>query len=422
MKIFTELQMIKINFPKLILIICLLNLSNLIATAQDLQDLPALPKFDVSGFVNYEMIYDTYKSVEARDGEVPMFPFRRNLDSLGNDLNEVGQLQMLSILTRLKLKISSVKVLGADAHAIIEGDFFGNSEDNINTFRLRNAYFNLSWSKTSVLAGLFWHPLFVTDCFPEVVAFGAALPFNPLNRAPQLRVTQNFTPKLSLSGTITMHGPFRSKGPKDAQRNSGMPDTQLQLKYKSDDFLIGGTAGYKLLKPRLETDLGLKTDKTIGSYNLQGFLKADIKNFTLKFQTIYGTNLSSYVMIGGYGAQQDPTLVDDYDYQNLATLSSWGEISTAVKAFNFGLFYGYLESQGASGDFYSLGYEYGQDIAYLSRFSPRVYYNTDNFWIGLEYLITSAEYIEICDEHHKPIVCEDPVSNHRYMMSATYFF
>ena len=381
-----------------------------------------LPDINIGGFIRYEMLYDDYKTQVAREGEITLYPLRRNLDSLGNDLNKTSQLQMFSLQTRVNLKISGMEAMGADITGVVEGDFFGNAESNINTLRLRHSFFKLQWDKTSLVLGQTWHPLFVTECYPEVLSFGAGIPFQPLSRAPQARFDYKISKPFTVSGALLIHSPFRSKGPSDAQINAGIPDSQIQLKFKKENFVIGTTAGYKVLKPRLVTEAGVKTDKKVGSYNLQGFLKAKINKITLKLQSIYGSNLSSYVMIGGYGAQQDPDLVDDYDYVNLRTLSTWGELYTDINSFRLGLFGAYLVNKGANETYHSLGYAMGEDIESLSKISPRISYISDKVTLGIEYMNTSSSYANEYNQFGKASTTDDPVSNNRFLFSAAYKF
>ena len=145
-----------------------------------------------------------------------------------------------------------------------------------------------------------------------------------------------------------MHGYHSSAGPEDQQRNSGLPDSQLQLRYNPDNFLLGVTAGYKFLSPRDVTAGNIATNKNVGSFNLQAFSKITTSPVTMKFEVMYGENLSNYTMIGGYGAKgtpqdaQNPEFwASDYDYANLKTLSLWTDIHSNNKVLQWGLFAGY---------------------------------------------------------------------------------
>lgn len=379
-------------------------------------------KIEIGGFVRHEVIYDSYKIVDFREGEVILYPMKARLDNMGNDINQVNQIEMFALQSRAYVKAGGMEALGAKVNGIIEGDFFGNTNINMNTLRLRHAYFSMNWDKSALLFGQYWHPMFVTECFPEVLSFGAGVPFHPLSRAPQVRYTYSITNPLSVSGTMLIHSPFRSQGPSDAQRNAGIPDMQLQLKYNTGSFLLGATAGYKVLQPRIVTENNLKTDESIGSYNLQGFLKFKANKLVVKLESMYGTNFSNFIMPGGYGANADPAMVDDYGYTNLTTMSSWGELIYDLEPITLALFVGHIENLGPTDTYYSLNYAWGEDLKSTTRISPRVAYTKDKVQFGLEYMMTNAVYHDLAAGEFTVVSTDDPVVNHRILFSTAYFF
>ncbi|MFW5757096.1 MAG: hypothetical protein ACOCYO_00285, partial [Bacteroidota bacterium] len=281
------------------------------------------------GFVSYEAIFDTYRSVETRDGEMYLFPKKPVFDDNGADINKRNKLNMLSLQSRFGFRVDGPEVWGAKLKAILEADFFGIDQSSSRLLRLRLAYLELKWENTGLLAGNAFHPTFVMDCFPANISFAAAVPFHPLNRSPQIRISHNLSQSLSGSLSLLIHGYHNTPGPSDAQRNSGLPDSQIQLRFDKGNFLLGATAGYKFLSPRDSTNAGIATSKTIGSYNLQAFTRVKIQNFIFKLQGLYGENFSHFIMIGGYGAKgtnstENPFDWDaDYDYANLCTFSTW---------------------------------------------------------------------------------------------------
>ncbi len=204
---------------------------------------------------------------------------------------------------------------------------------------------------------------------------------------------------------------------------------QFQFRFHNDFIYTGFTAGYKLLKPRNETVLGEKTEKMIGSYNLQAFAAFKTKPVTVKLEGVYGQNLSNYVMLGGYGADVDPYMVgnEDYSYVNLNTLSIWSEVSTNFKKLNGGIFFGYSQNLGASEDYFSLttptlAYARGENIDHILRISPRVEYTSGKITLTLEHMFSSAVYGTTFDSKQKATDKADPTSNHRIIFGAKYFF
>jgi hypothetical protein len=380
------------------------------------------PVVNITGYAAYEMFFDTYKSVDTRDGEVYLYPKKAVYDIYGDDINKKLQTEMLSINSRINITGSGVKAFGAIAKGVIEGDFLGTSQDYTRMFRLRHAFVQLNWSKTELLLGQYWHPMFVTACFPATYSFGAGVPFNILNRSPQFRLTYSPTSSIDLMGALLIHGDFKNIGPAEAQRNSGIPDMQFQLRYKKDKFIGGLTAGYKFLTPRLVTADTIKTNETVGSFNVQVFGKLSTRPVTIKLMGIYGQNLSHFTMIGGYGASQDPVVVDDYGYTNLNTMSVWSEIHTNGEKFVVGIFGGYSANLGSYDKFYSLKYSRNEDIAHIFRLSPRVEFKSGKVSFVAEYMLAGAAYATEYTAKHRPTDWDKPTINNRITIGAKYNF
>lgn len=375
-----------------------------------------------SGYVGYSFFLDTYESATTRDGLVYLYPQKESLDVNGDDLNKNLQAQMIDVESRARMTVSGLTAFGAKSKVVIEGDFLGTGEAYTRLFRLRHAFMQLDWEKSELLVGQTWHPMFVTGCFPGVFSFGAAAPFNPLSRAPQVRYTLKPTSNLDFMGALLFHGDFKSSGPGDAQQNSGIPDMQFQFRFHNDFVYTGITAGYKVLQPRSVTAINTKTNEKIGSYNVQAFAKFTTKPVIVKAEVIYGQNLSNYVMLGGYGASDDPALNADYSYTNLNTMSLWSEVNTNFKKLNGALFIGYSQNMGASKDYYSLGYARGEDLDHILRISPRIQYTSGKMTIILEHMISTAVYGTAFDSKHKATSTADPTINNRIILGAKYSF
>ncbi len=380
------------------------------------------PTVDIGGFVRYEAFFDTYKSVDTRDGDVYLYPRAENLDIDGNDIHQIRQFEMLSLQSRVYLTLGGIEAFGAKTSGKIEVDFAGTSQSYSRMLRFRHAFMKFEWEKGELLLGQTWHPMFVTACFPATISFGAGVPFHPLNRSPQARYTYHLTGQSSVMGAMVVHGYHRSVGPSEAQRNAGLPEFQFQYIYQRGGALAGVTAGYKFLKPRMATTLGRKTDEMIGSYNLQAFAKLPIGPATLKLEGIYGQNLSSYVMIGGYGAAENPLLTDDYSYLNMHSYSVWADLSGGSEKVGYGFFGGLSGNLGANDEYYPLGYGRGEDLDKIFRLSPRVTFSSNNVMFAIEYMLTGAIYGENFNENMEVTETADATINHRILFSAKYSF
>ncbi len=389
------------------------------------QETEEKPSITLSGYVRYELIMDTYESIDTRDGEVYLYPLAEDLDINGDDLNKNLSLNMLGLQARPKISAIGPNAFGAKVSGVLEGDFLGISQNDTRMLRLRHGFLKLNWEKTELLMGHTWHPMFVTECFPATVSMGAGVPFHVLNRAPQARFTAKLGSNMSLMGALLIHGYHKSVGPGDAQRNSGLPDAQFQFKFKNDYVFSSFTAGYKFLTPRLETAAGEKTNETIGSFNIAANAKLSFDPLTLKLEGIYGQNLTNFVMIGGYGATDNPIVEDDYSYTNINTMSFWSDISVNFDFLEAAIFAGYSSNLGAGGDYYSLaGYTRGENIQYLFRVSPRVVIKSGKVDFGLEYMMTGAAYgtLDTVDPDYSFEDTEKPTINNRIIFAARYKF
>ena len=378
----------------------------------------------LSGYIRYEAIFETYESVTTRDGELILYPSKPNFDLNNEDININNNFNMLSLQSRVKLAISGKSALGAKTSGVIEVDFLGTSQALVRTIRLRHAFMKLDWGNTNLILGNTWHPMFLPEMFPHTLTFGAGMPFHPLNRSPQIRVTHNFTENISLVSAALVNGYNKSSGPIDAQRNSSLPEFQIQPKLDFGMFLFGFTAGYKWLTPRLNTSFNYITDETIGSYNFQTFLRIKTDPVVIRTEFNIGENMTNYVMIGGYGIKTNTIdALDNYEYTNLKSMSAIIDIETKMGDYDIGIYGGYMENLGSKDDVTLIpGYTRGEDLDYLYRIAPRISKSFNQLNFGLEYNLTTAIWGETFDSKQKAITVYDPVYNHRFLFTAKYSF
>jgi len=380
-----------------------------------------------SGFVKTDIIYDTRQNLAIREGHFNILPLNEILDANGDDINATPNFNILNVQTRGIVNISVPDVLGAKAVGYIEGEFFGSAEGNINTFRLRHAYGKLDWGNTSLMIGQFWHPMFITECFPEVVSFNTGAPFQPFTRNPQIRLQQHFG-DLRLELTAVSQRDFASTGPEGVssiyQRNAVVPDMNFGLQYKFGKSLIGAAAEYKMLMPRMSytymeegVSTMLKTDETVNSYAVMGYGKLAVGDFQFKAEGVYGQNLTNMTMIGGY--YQVKGDVPTYSPDNI--MSFWGEIIYG-KDIQFGLFGGYSQNMGSDEEELATAYSRTPDIENIFRVSPRLVWNLDKFRFALEIEYTSAAYGVVDYNDHAKVNDAKQIPNLRGLVAAYVFF
>ncbi len=269
-----------------------------------------------SGFVKTDIFFDSRQTVDVRDGHFLLYPKNELLDINGDDINAKTKFNMLSIQTRLKGTITGPDVFGAKTSGVIEGAFFGNIGTDINGFRLRHAFVKLSWEKSELLVGQYWHPMFVTSCFPGTVSFNTGVPFQPFARNPQLRFTKKFG-KINLIGTALTQIDFVDNGPLLPSTryiiNSGMPELNLRIEYTSENIFFGAGVNYKNLLPRLQVEstsisypdgIRIKTNQRVAGTSYFAYFKIKTNPVTIKLYGVSGQLMTSMTMLGGYAEHE----------------------------------------------------------------------------------------------------------------------
>lgn len=362
------------------------------------------PKFGITfnGFVKTDVIWDSRQTVAIREGHFLLYPANEQLDKNGDDINAKANFNILSIQTRLRGNITGPDALGAKTTGAFEGEFFGHSDADINGFRLRHAYVQLNWAKTELMIGQNWHPMFATNCFPEVVSFNTGAPFLPFTRNPQIRLTQQFSDFKIMLSAISQRD-FVSNGPDGASskylRNSSMPNLNLRVEYEKKNtengttFLAGVSGNYKMLTPQLATSKNYKTYSKASSTAGMVYLKIVIPEISIKSGFIYAQDAHDLTMIGGYAVENiTDTLKGIVEYAPIGTMSGWIDINTNNKVWQVGLFGGYSKNLGAGTDLNGPFYSRGSNIEYLYRIAPRFIYNAGKFRISPEIEYTVAAY------------------------------
>jgi len=395
-----------------------------------------------SGYVKSDLLWDSRQTVDIREGHFLLYPKPELLDPEGNDINAKASYNFLNIQTRLRGDIKGPDALGAKTSGAIEAEFFGMSENDINGFRLRHAYVKLNWKTTELMVGQFWHPMFITSCYPDVVSFNTGAPFLVFSRNPQIRLTQDIKGFRVILAALSQID-FKSTGPDGPNskyiRNSAIPSMNLNLEYskknteKGKEFLVGIAGNFKRLVPQLQTAKGYKTTEGINSVSGMAYLKLGFPKVAVKAAGLYGQSMYDYTMIGGYAVKDYTDTIYRYpEYENITTISAWAEVMTTGKKMQGGLFLGYSKNLGATdpinGPYYSRGKNVSgagksddyDDISYLYRISPRFILNFNKLRLAPEIEYTVAGY---GNADSKDIVKDvKAVGNFRFLIGVYYFF
>jgi hypothetical protein len=378
----------------------------------------------LSGFVKTDIMFDTRQTVSAREGHFLLYPSPELLDPNQKDINDKPNFNILSIQSRLTGKITGPDAFGAKTSGMLEGEFFGTADGDVNGFRLRHAFIKMDWDNISLLVGQTWHPMFVTDLVPGTVSFNTGAPFNPFSRNPQIRFTYSYDKLKFILAALTQRD-FQSNGPAGFSssylRNSVLPNLHAQVQFSSDGHVAGIGFDYKKLTPRLVTTKNVSTDESISSFAATAFFKLNLEPVTIKGQGVYGGNLADLMMLGGYAIKSIDTTNGIEQYTSIKCLSAWADISTG-KEIEFGLFAGYSKSLGADDNIAGSYFGRGTDIDNLLRVSPRIQFNSEKTRISTELEYTSAGYGKPDNTDKGKIKDIKSVANIRLLVAFYYFF
>lgn len=423
-------------------------------TKQTSPETKKAPMFGISfsGYVNTDVFFDTRQTVMAREGQWLFYPENIRLDPDGNDINAKGTYNILSIQTRVTGNITGPDIFKAKTSGMIEGEFYGSINANINSFRLRHAFVKLNWAKTELLLGQTWHPLYVPACSPEPVSLNGGAPFVVFSRNPQIRITRQLGGFKAILAAIsqvdaTSNGP---DGPSPKYlRNSIVPEFAFQLQYgvinaeKKTEFLVGASIDYLMLTPRLGTEVVNKAaydtvinnhvehhDAVIVNYKTTSkstaltanfFAKLKLPKITLRLGGVYGGNCYAFNMIGGYAVKStlDP-LRGFVDYATITTASVWADFKTNGPKWSAGIYGGYSKNLGAGTEVTGPYYSRGANIDYLYRIAPRLVLTVSKLKIASELDYTVAAYGKT---NGKGLVSDSKeVGNLRILLGVYYYF
>lgn len=384
----------------------------------------------IYGFARTDFIWDSRKSAFTREGQLNLYPLDVVLDANGKDINAAAQSNFLSITSRLGVKAKGPNVWGAKTSSIMEADFYGNVEGGtIGLLRLRHAYVNLEWSKTSLTLGQTWYPQFIPEVFPGVANFNTAILFNPFGWATQAKIKQILSNEVSLTLTAYKEREFTAPGPgtqNSASINSVLPSLNAQIQYKAKNTILGLGAEYKSLQPLTVSNNLVSTEK-VNSSSFFGYAKYSNDQFSIKAYGISGGNLNNLVMLGGYTGKNITTQVETYDPTK--TTAFWLDLASNGKAIAPGFFFGYTKNNGSKDDNttatfvnYVRGISGNRIVDNVWRASGRIDFKKNKFRVTPELEYTAATWGDLNKSNATAGANKTNVGNFRTMLSCAYSF
>ena len=365
-------------------------------------------KLDIHGFANPHYYADSRSVVGGREDMMLFFPKPVVKDSLGRDVNDGWQANMLAITARLGLRINGPDMLGAKTTAYIEGDFTGATNDNINTLRLRHAYIDMDWGgRHRLLMGQYWYAMVVHEIMPMTNPLNMGSPFHCYARQPQVRYEYHLD-GLEAVAVAQWQLDNKSQGLLDGAeakstlfaRHSLVPELTAQLRYRTERLFVGAAVNAKTIQPIVpDPDGTLYTSLTysvFGSYRFDGV--------TVKAQTLLNNSLYEGCSLGGY------LMLADSSFRDWHFNTVWVDVERNRGHWRPGLFLGYAKNADYGNSNYLHCFGLGHNIEYLWRVQPRLTYTT---LTGLSF-VGEMEYT--CAGY------KEPVANCRLSLSVVYAF
>ncbi len=380
----------------------------------------------LTGFVKSDYWLDSRTVVAAREDLFLLYPANVFPDSEGIDINGDPVFNFSAITSRIATVIKGPDAFGAEISGLIEADFSGVTNSDINGFRLRHAYMKLQWERWGLLLGQWWHPLFGAEVIPTVVSLNTGAPFQPFIRNPQATLTYQTDNSRWLLSMIAQRD-NASDGPKGASpdyiRDATLPNFHLQYTRTKGNIITGLAADYKVIRPRrfvVDDDFQIQyTSETLNTFALMAYARYRHQKLDIKGKAIYGQNLSEHLLMGGYGESHVDPQSGTIGYTPLNNLSLWGNILYGERVVA-GFFAGYGKNFGASDDILGNYYGRGKDIAYVYRFAPSVTFNSGSIALCTELEYTAAAYGT--PDKMGRVKNHSEVGNLRLLFTALYFF
>lgn len=212
-------------------------------------------------------------------------------------------------------------------------------------------------------------------------------------------------------------------------RDAGLPEFTAHIVYKAPTLQLGAIGSVKSIKPRLYTAINYvnpnepkyKTDEKLTTYAAQFYAQYQKDNWLLKAQATYAQNTTESLMLGGYAVSAVDPETGHEKYTPTQHMNYWVNVDYGKK-WQVGLFAGYLNSLGTLKNVTGEWYARANDIKYMYRISPHIFYNINNWQFAAEFEYTAAAFGEVRNEQKAKIVNASEVDNFRTNLMVCFYF
>ena len=259
------------------------------------------------------------------------------------------------------------------------------------------------------------------------------------NRSEQIRFDYELE-NLLLSGAAVFQSIFASLGPVPGTESTSVksstylrdalwPELAIHIAFKTPTFQIGSVGSIKTIKPRQFTmadytnpnGLIYKTNEKLTTYTSQIYAQYQKDDWLLKGQITYAQNTTESLMIGGYAVSATHPVTGHEKYTPTQYMNYWVNMQYGKK-WQIGIFAGYLNSLGTLKNVTGAWYARANDIKYMYRISPHVFYNINNMQFATEFEYTVAAFGEVQNGQKAKILNASEVANFRTNLMVCFFF
>lgn len=379
-------------------------------------------KFRFGGRIDAQLFHDTYTSKTTYSGLCYYFPLAPAYNTQGEDVRAENSLRFGVANSRLHLGATASDVLGGTASGYIEADFMG-SGSNVGLLRLRHAYISLDWARSRLIIGQTNNLSVPEEVAPNVVADGGGSPLNPQSRIPQVRYSHQLGEIVRLSAAVGFYA--GSEG--EAQAYGLIPDFALRLSVGDGQTMVSFGGAVKSIRPRNLTADSIRTHRRVTAFNASVFgLHTFGGGHKLTAFVMWGEDLSTLNMLGGYGPRLRDVLrgEEDYGYTTTRTIAAWAGFETKImRGWQPGLLSGWTKNLGSGREIDLTDAAIpDKGIDWYFRLAPRLWYHYRSLSFGLEYMYSLASWGKEFDTHYRPLERYENSQNHRVTLLARFKF
>jgi hypothetical protein len=397
------------------------------------------PTYEWGGFARLDTFGDTRQSIASTaDGACLYYPKKCECDENNCDINARGRFGMTPSVSRMWFKTNTTTSSDIALKSHIEFDFRGSCGEVLGLLLLRHAYVKAEWPKVSLLAGQYFHPIYVEGCKPMCVSYHGGCPIEIYARSPQITL-QYHPSSFNLIATAYSQLIYQDSGPDGLSvryiQNSCLPGFYIAAEIRKEHFIAGLGFNTRRLLPALSCTTTSTSEPTktyvnnshVTSFMGTAYATIKINDYTFENKIIVGSGSLDFLTIGGYAVSCLNTSTGKRTFTPINFAAYWFDGSYEKhKTLAPGIFIGISKIIGSHKPIYldesgnPIYYGFDSKLDQVFRVAPRIKSSFNNIDIGLEFDYTKAWFgsMNCCGKHP----CTYSVGVLRTLMVVCYNF